>query len=100
MEASPRDWFEFRVASSRSSDATSRRELVVPLVQVRDEHREVLCRERGEARVAGLGPQLDDDEQAEDERHGGDRELVASAAHHFVPADAPGPGDALATGCE
>ena len=67
-------------------------QLVVAVVEVGDEHRQVLRRQPGEGRAARLGPQLDDDEQPEQERDGGDRQLVARRATHRRPVDA-GAGD-------
>ena len=55
----------------------------------------------GEARVAGLRAELDDDEQAEDEGHGRDRELAAASVHGQPPGallgvvDGPADGEAI-----
>ena len=72
-------------------------QLVVARVEVGDEHGQVLRRELGQRRSAGLGPELDDDEHAEQERHGGDRDLVAAScimsAAGTGDGTAPGPGD-------
>ena len=63
-------------------------ELVVAVVEVGHEDGQVLRGQTGERRAARLGAQLDDDEQAEQERHRGDRELVPTATHRgeAVPA--------------
>ena len=83
-----------RVASSRSSVRDLAAQLVVAVVEIRDEHRELLRRQPGEGRAARLGPKLDDDEQAQDERHGRDGQLVATAgASVSRPASARLPGD-------
>ena len=80
-------------------------QLVVALVEVRDEDRQVLGDERREPGAAGLGAQLDDDEQAEHEGHGRDRQLVATDVHRGQPGGleagpAAGVGDGAATGRE
>ena len=95
-ETSPRAVFWSSVASSRSRVATSRAELVVAGVEVGDEDRQVLRRQLGEGRAARLGPQLDDDEQAEDEGDGRDGELVAARCIVSRPDDVGEPATARA----
>ncbi len=73
-------------------------ELVVAGVEVRDEHRQVLRGQLGETGVAGLRAELDDDEQAEHEGDGRDRELAAAAVHAQSPAARLGAADGEAEG--
>ena len=68
-------------------------QLVVAVVEVRDEDRQLLRGQPGERRAARLGPQLDDDEQPEDEGHGRDGELVPSLVHRQPPGSTVAPGD-------
>ena len=76
-------------------------ELVVARVEVRDEHGQLLRRQRAKP-GSGLGADLDDDEHAQQKRDQSDRHGVPTAAHQGVaPAgdgEAPADGEALATG--
>ena len=80
--------------SSCSSVADSSAQLVVAVVKVRHEHRQVLRRQACERRAARLRAQLDDDEHAEQEGHGRDRELVPTSSHRY--GEAPGDGSGRA----
>ena len=84
-DASPRSAFAVSVASSRSSVAISLRSWSLRALRLAT--RTVRSWRTAPARrgAAGLGAQLDDDEQAEHEGHGRDRQLVATACIAVSP---------------
>ena len=89
-ETSPRD----AVRGERGQLLLERRalapELVVAGVEVRHEDGQVLGGQLGEAARTRLRPDLDDDQQPEDGRDGGDRELARQPVHVSRPVRSRG----------
>ena len=99
IETSPRERFWFSVASSTSSDDPSRRSWSLRAFRFATRTVRSCDDSWASPELAGLGAQLDDDEQAEDQGDGRDRDLAAGAMHRQPPgpdeADGDGAGEAI-----
>ena len=98
IETSPRARFPVSVASSDLERRSLATQLIVAGVEVRDQDRQVLRRQLGQARAQRLRAQLDDDQHAEDEGDDRDRDLAPRAMHRQPPGTGGADDDGAADG--